>query len=187
MKSDPALRSIPVLIISASDAVNRRGLAVAGADYVVKPVARPWLVEAVKEELGSLRGKRILVADDDPKFRAQVRAFLGEEGVCEIVEAGGGSEALASIATRTPDLLLLDLLMPDIDGFEVLRRLRVDRRAVNLPVLVVTSKDLSLEEKAYVKRRLATLVRKGGADPNAIVRAALQQVAEHGARALPSR
>lgn len=61
---------------------------------------------------------------------------------------------------RTPDLLVLDLLMPEMDGFEVLRQLRADKRAMNLPVLVVTGKDLSLDEKTYIKQGLASLVSK---------------------------
>ena len=72
--------------------------------------------------------------------------------------------ALERMAERIPDLLILDLLMPGMDGFEVLRRLRQDRRAVNLRTLVVTAKNLRPEEKAYLNRQLASLVGKGEAD-----------------------
>jgi CheY-like chemotaxis protein len=67
---------------------------------------------------------------------------------------------LRQVAQQVPDLLLLDLLMPDMDGFEVLHQLRADKRALNVAVLVVTSKDLLPDEKARLKRKMASLVSK---------------------------
>ncbi len=159
IKDDSALRSIAVLIISASESINARGLAVGGAEYLLKPVSPAWLVQTVRAQLPQVAGARALVADDDPSFRKQVRECLEPEGLV-IEEAANGREALERMAQTMPDLLILDLLMPETDGFEVLRRLRTDRQAVNLPVLVVTGKSLDADEKAYIKRRMATLVRK---------------------------
>jgi CheY-like chemotaxis protein len=102
----------------------------------------------------------VLVVDDDAVFRGQVGASLAAAGDVQVVEAANGREALAYLGQHMPDLLVLDLLMPDIDGFEVLRQLRADRRAMNLPVLVVTGKDLQAHEKASLKRHLASLVSK---------------------------
>jgi CheY-like chemotaxis protein len=70
------------------------------------------------------------------------------------------------MALEPPDLLLLDLLMPEVDGFEVIRRLRRSRAAVNLPILVVTAKDLTLNERVYLRQSLASLVGKSEADLN---------------------
>jgi PAS domain S-box-containing protein len=160
VKSDPELRSIPILIISASDTINARGLAVGGADYLLKPVSPAWLLQSLRRQLLSLSGKRVLLVDDDAVFRRQVREWLAPEEGLELTEAGDGREALGCMAARMPDLLILDLLMPEMDGFELLTRLRADKRAVNLPVLVITGKDLSPEDKGYLKRRMGTLVRK---------------------------
>jgi PAS domain S-box-containing protein len=159
LKDDQVLRSIPVLIIAASEEANVRGLALAGADYLLKPVSPDWLLHAIRQCLPTLPGKCVLVVDDDAAFCRQVGAWLASEGVV-VEEGANGREALAHMARRIPDLLLLDLLMPEMDGFEVLRQLRVDRRTVNLPVLVVTGKDLLAEEKIYLKQKLATLVSK---------------------------
>jgi PAS domain S-box-containing protein len=159
LKDDPLLRSIPVLIISTSAEANVHGLALAGADYLLKPVSRKWLVQAVRQRLPSLSGKRVLVVDDDTDFRYQVARPLAKEGL-QVEEAKDGREALLRMKARMPDLLVLDLLMPEMDGFEVLRQLRTDKRAMNLPVLVVTGKDLSPDEKTYIKQGLASLVSK---------------------------
>jgi CheY-like chemotaxis protein len=102
----------------------------------------------------------VLVVDDDAVFRRQVEAALMATGDIRVVGAASGREALAHLAQHMPNLLVLDLLMPDIDGFEVLRQLRADRRAMNLPVLVVTGKDLHAHEKASLKQNLASLVSK---------------------------
>jgi CheY-like chemotaxis protein len=116
-------------------------------------------LQAIRQRLVTLSGRRVLVADDDMIFRRRVKGWLVAEGVT-VEEATDGREALACIAQRVPDLLLLDLLMPEVDGFEVLRQLRTDKRAMNLPVLVVTGKDLGADEKTYLKQKLATLVSK---------------------------
>lgn len=161
LKNDPTVRAIPVLIISSSAEASVRGLALAGADYLLKPVGPDpnGFLQAIRQRLVTLSGRRVLVADDDMIFRRRVKRWLVAEGVT-VEEATDGREALACIAQRVPDLLLLDLLMPEVDGFEVLRQLRTDKRAMNLPVLVVTGKDLGADEKTYLKQKLATLVSK---------------------------
>jgi signal transduction histidine kinase/CheY-like chemotaxis protein len=160
LKSDPALQSIPIIIISTSEEANIRGLALAGADYLLKPISPEWLRQAIRRHLPSLSGKRVLVVDDDAAFRRHVVELLAAEGDVQVEEAADGREALSRMAQNMPDLLLLDLLILEMDGFEVLHKLRADRHAVNLPVLVVTGKDLLPHEKAYIKRRMASLVSK---------------------------
>jgi CheY-like chemotaxis protein len=154
------LQSIPMIIISTNEEANVRGLALAGADYLLKPISPEWLRQAIRRHLPSLSGKRVLVVDDDAAFRRYVVELLATEGNIQVEEAADGREALSRIAQNMPDLLLLDLLILEMDGFEVMHKLRADRRAVNLPVLVVTGKDLLPHEKAYIKRRMASLVSK---------------------------
>jgi CheY-like chemotaxis protein len=151
LKDDPLLRTIPVLIISASTEANNRALALAGADYLLKPISSEWLMHAIEQRLPSVSGKRVLVVDDDMVFRHQVSAWLATEGIV-VEDAANGQEALTYLTHSLPDLLLLDLLLPEIDGFEVLRQLRANRRTMNLPVLIVTGKDLSADEKVDIIR-----------------------------------
>src|SRR3989449_4232860 len=165
LKSDPTLRPIPVLIISVSEETNTRGLALAGTDYLLKPVAPQWLRQAVQQRLPSLSSGRVLVVDDDAVFRHYVTKCLAAVGDIQVDEAANGREALVRMEQHWPDVLLLDLLTPEVDGFEMLLRLRADKRAMNLPVLVVTGKDLTPDEKAYIRHRLAEIVSKRGVSP----------------------
>jgi PAS domain S-box-containing protein len=160
LKSDPILQAIPIVIITTSDVANLRGLALAGADYLPRPFTSEGLMQAIRRHLPSLAGKHVLVADDDAAFRHQVVELLAAVEDLQVSEAANGLEALTHVAQRVPDLLLLDLLMPEMDGFEVLHQLRADKRAMNLPVLVVTGKDLIPTEKAHIKRKMAALVSK---------------------------
>ena len=160
LKSDPILQAIPIVIITTSEVANLRGLALAGADYLPRPFTSEGLMQAIRRHLPSPSGKRVLVADDDAAFRRQVVELLAAVENLQVAEAANGREVLAHVARRMPDLLLLDLLMPEMDGFEVLHRLRADKRAMNLPVLVVTGKDLIPAEKAHIKRKMAALVSK---------------------------
>ncbi|MBI4605927.1 MAG: response regulator [Planctomycetes bacterium] len=176
LKSDPALEPVPVFLISSSHDANARGLALAGADCLLKPCSREALCQAVRRQLPPHGGGRVLVADDDPVFLRQAACWLGEEEGLEVVEATSGTEALEEAFRRTPDLLVLDLVMPGPDGFEVLRTLREDGRFANLPVLVVTAKDLLPEEKARLKSRMATLVGKRPASLASLARLAAQML-----------
>jgi CheY-like chemotaxis protein len=160
LKSDPVLQASPIILITTSEEANLRGLALAGADYLPRPVSAEGLRQAIRRQLPSFAGKRVLVADDDSAFRRQVVELLTAEPGIQVMEATNGREVLRHVARRMPDLLLLDLLMPDMDGFEVLHRLRADKRAMNLPVLVVTGKDLLPDEKAHIKHKMASLVSK---------------------------
>jgi CheY-like chemotaxis protein/anti-sigma regulatory factor (Ser/Thr protein kinase) len=160
LKSDPVLQAIPIILITTSEEANLRGLALAGADYLPRPVSLEGLRQAIQRQLPSLSGKRVLVADDNRAFRHQVVELLAAEPDVQVTEASNGREVLRQVAQQVPDLLLLDLLMPDMDGFEVLHQLRADKRALNVAVLVVTSKDLLPDEKARLKRKMASLVSK---------------------------
>lgn len=177
MKADPMLRKLPTLIVSASETIESRGLAVAGADYIVKPVSPARLLEIVRQYLPTQTSKRVLVADDDSNFRRQVIECLAEEKRLIIDEARNGREALERMNEQFPDLLLLDLLMPECDGFEVLAALRSDVRAVNLPVLVITGQQLSPEDRARIKRRMASLVRKQESTIDHIAGVSMQMLA----------
>ena len=161
LRGNQQLRELPILVMSGRNA--KHGLALGGAEYVLKTVSREEFLAAVRRQLPDLEGKQVLIADDEPTTRARLASFLSNSGAT-ITQVSNGRLALESITLRPPDLLLLDLLMPEVDGFEVIRRLRRMRAAVNLPILVVTAKDLALREKVYLRQSLASLVGKSEAD-----------------------
>ena len=127
LKQDESLQHIPIVVMVGSDP-DVHGLAMGGADYALKSASREALVQAVHRQISDLHGKHILVADDDSVFRARIAHFLRSEQAW-VEEAENGTTALERMAGRIPDLLILDLLMPGMDGFEILRRLQQDRTA----------------------------------------------------------
>jgi len=164
LRSNQQLCGLPVLVMSGHTAADR-GLALGGAEYILKTAARDEFLAAVQRQLPDLKGKKILIADDEPTTRARLASFL-DHGGAVTTQVANGRLALERIALHPPDLLLLDLLMPEVDGFEVIRRLRRTRAAVSLPILVVTAKDLALNELIYLRQSLASLVGKSEADLN---------------------
>jgi PAS domain S-box-containing protein len=162
LRSNQQLLELPILVMSGRNA-KHHGLALGGAEYVLKTVSREEFLAAVRRQVPDLEGKQVLIADDEPTTRVRLASFLAQSGA-SIAQVSNGRLALESISLHPPDLLLLDLLMPEVDGFEVIRRLRRSRAAVNLPILVVTAKDLALRERVYLRQSLASLVGKSEAD-----------------------
>jgi len=162
LRSNQKFCGLPILMMSGQGSSDR-GLALGGAEYILKTVGREEFLAAVRRRLPDLSGKHVLIADDEPTTRARLAAFLDKSGAMT-TQVCNGRFALERIALQPPDLLLLDLLMPEVDGFEVIRRLRRTRAAVNLPILVVTSKDLALDDMVYLRQSLASLVGKSEAD-----------------------
>jgi PAS domain S-box-containing protein len=162
LKADRDLQSTPVVIITTTES-RLRGLALEGADYVRKSSDPSQILDAVRRRLPQVAGKAVLIVDDDAHFRQSLAHLLEAEGASPIEEAAGGQDALSAIARRMPDLLILDFLMDDIDGFEVLRRLRRNREAVNLQVILVSGKSLTKKERKYLSRPMAEAVNQRAA------------------------
>jgi CheY-like chemotaxis protein len=113
----------------------------------------------LRRNLAPERGKA-LVVDDNPDSRRLATMFLNDEGF-ETREAENGSHALKQLQEFTPDLIILDLLMPEMDGMTFLEALRRDPRYLHLPVVVVTAKELSEGEKHRLGTEAAAVIRKG--------------------------
>ncbi|MBD2071019.1 response regulator [Leptolyngbya sp. FACHB-671] len=168
IKGDRQLASLPVMVITMTEP-NTKGLVFKGAEYLPKTAAPEMLQQAVEHYLPQSSSKVLLVVDDDPNFRQQVIDSLDETADVHFIEAENGKQALEYIQQQLPDLLILDLLMPQINGFEVLQFLRSDRNTLTLPVLVMTGADLTSAEKAYLKQGLATLVSKQAVGTEALI------------------
>src|SRR5438876_11402246 len=112
-------------------------------------------------EHGVRSGATILVIDDDPNALEIVTCQLEQAGDYRIVTAPGGQAGLECIATQRPDLIILDLMMPEVDGFAVLEQLDRDPSNSAIPIMILTAKDLSSAERAALNQRVNALLTKG--------------------------
>jgi CheY-like chemotaxis protein len=159
LKADPELRKVPVLLVTIMGD-SELGFALGAADYITKPFDREVLVQAVNRHARPDGGAQILVVDDDWKSRNMLRRTLAREG-WTVAEAGDGREAVRQIESARPALVLLDLMMPEMDGFEVLERMRAEPAWRDIPVIVVTAKDLTQDEIEQLNGRVVKILQKG--------------------------
>jgi CheY-like chemotaxis protein len=162
LKSDPSLAGIPVILVSVVDEQSR-GYSLGAAEYLVKPVDRDRLNEALRRLCGPGRAGRLLVVEDDVTTREMVRHALEREG-WTVTEAENGRIALARLAEAQPDAIVLDLLMPEMDGFEFLGELRRDLAWRDVPVLVLTAMDLSDADRRRLSGEVERIFRKDAGD-----------------------
>jgi PAS domain S-box-containing protein len=157
LKADPQLGAIPLVVVSIV-AEERRGSILGAVDILEKPVVRDELLAALQRSLLPARPK-ILVVDDEEDARRILLSHLAEEPV-EVRTAVNGREALDALQTFPADLIMLDLVMPEMDGVTFLDTLRADPRYQQLPVIVVTSKELSAAEKEQLRLQALEIVKK---------------------------
>ena len=164
LKADAATADIPVVMVTIVDDKNL-GYALGAADYLTKPIDRDRLVAVLARH----RPRRpILVVDDDPDLRELLRRTLEREGYL-VLEAADGRSALARIEERLPGLILLDLMMPHMNGFELLTELRARPEWRGIPVIVVTAKDLTPEERQRLNGHVEKILAKGALGPEALL------------------
>jgi len=162
LKNDPRTSNIPVIVVTIED---QRGLGTAlGADeYLIKPVDKATLLAAVERCLQSRGGaaptRTILVVEDDVSTLEVIVELLKANGYA-VSTAADGEEARISVAQALPELVILDLVLPKVSGFELLAEWRSRPRTADLPVFVLTSKDLTKEEEKYIHAHAESLLRK---------------------------
>ncbi|MBI3006926.1 MAG: response regulator [candidate division NC10 bacterium] len=162
LKEDPATRGIPVVVLSVV-ARTRAGFAAGAVEYLEKPVNRASLLTAVGRYCVPNAGQappRVLVVDDDARVLEMLEDSLGRAGYA-VRTAPEGEAGLALASREVPDLMVLDLLMPGLSGFEVLERLRADRQTADLPVIVYTVASLTAADRERLNREALSLVEKG--------------------------
>jgi signal transduction histidine kinase/DNA-binding response OmpR family regulator len=159
LKASPDHREIPVVMATL---VEDRALAysLGAADFLSKPIDRTRLLSAVSQALSRGQASEILVVDDENDARELIKRQLDGLGA-ELREAANGREALARLEESIPDLILLDLMMPDMDGFEFLDEMAKREAWKDVPVVIVSAKDLSPEERTRLSSRVAHLFEKG--------------------------
>ncbi len=159
LKKDPQSAAIPVLMISVTEQ-QALGLAIGADDYLVKPVHQDNLVQAMAKHLPSGISRPILVVDDDATTRSMLRRQLERQG-WRVIEAASGAEGLLRVGSMAPALVLLDLVMPGMDGFAFLDALRSKFGAAAVPIIVLTAKELSPDEEQELSTRVAKVIAKG--------------------------
>jgi CheY-like chemotaxis protein len=157
-KADPGLADLPIIIVSMVDE-RGKGLALGAADYLVKPVGREDLLNALAHVSALPPQAKVLAIDDDPMAIELIEAVLEPAGYV-VIAARRGDEGIALARAERPDLLLLDLVMPEIDGFTVVDELRSDPATAEIPIIVLTSKTLTAGDKERLKGRIAHVAQK---------------------------
>jgi CheY-like chemotaxis protein len=175
MKADPQLANIPVIMLTIVDDRNL-GYSLGASEYMTKPVDRERLLNLVRRFTARKINAVVLIVDDDAEVRDVVRTTLRNAGL-NTAEAANGRAALEWMDENpAPDLVLLDLMMPEMDGFQFLDQIRGDAARRELPIVVLTAKDLTAEERAFLAERTILVLGKS-AQPISSLGAALVAIA----------
>ena len=159
LKADRDLADIPVIMISISDR-HEMGFALGAADFMTKPIDWDRLVTLLRRFRCERPPCPILVVEDDPAMREMFRRTLEKDG-WRVIEAITGRDALRRIAEERPELIILDLMLPEMDGFEVAEELRRNPAWQSIPIVVVTAKDLTEEDRRRLNGSVQKILQKG--------------------------
>jgi signal transduction histidine kinase/CheY-like chemotaxis protein len=167
LRQDAQLAEIPVIMVTIVDE-QHRGMALGAAGYLTKPIDRERLNALVQRFHSPSRRTRILVVEDDDVQRERVRSWL-EAQQWLVKEAANGREALASLEEEKPDLILLDLMMPEMDGFQLVAALQEAPQWRDIPVIVVTAMDLTAADRARLNSAIESVLVKDAFQPAELV------------------
>ncbi|HYL00350.1 MAG TPA: response regulator, partial [Steroidobacteraceae bacterium] len=167
LKGDPQLADIPVVLVTIED--NRsRGYSLGATEYMTKPIDRDRLISLLQGISGPV-ARKVLLVDDDEIMRESMRRVLEQEK-WEVAGAGNGRVALERLREACPDAIVLDLMMPEMDGFEFLVELRQRAEWRDIPVLVLTAKDLSVEDQKQLNGYVERVMRKSASELGELLR-----------------
>ena len=160
LKQDALTRDIPVIICSIIGDKNK-GFELGAADYLTKPIVESELVNALKHADEQQRGQiKVLVVDDQADDILLIRRMLEAQNY-QIIEADSGKAGLEFARNRTPDLILLDLSMPEMDGFAVVDGLKMDEKTRDIPIIIVSAKEPTPAEYEFLTGQVEVLLHKG--------------------------
>ena len=176
MKSDPELSHIPVILITIVDDRNL-GYSLGASEYMTKPIDRARLIALLRQFTEKDTRGLVLIVDDDPAVRHLVKVAVEGTGL-EAAAAENGKIGLEWLSAHPPpSLILLDLMMPTMDGFEFLDRIRDNKAWSDVPVVVLTAKELTEAERGFLAERTILVLSKG-AQPIGSLGAALASIAQ---------
>jgi CheY-like chemotaxis protein len=177
LKGEPELEQIPVLMITIVGEKDL-GYTLGAVEHLTKPVERDKLRQLVKKYAGPAGSGHALVVDDDESVRSLFARSLKEAG-WTVAEAENGSLALDLAADRTPDLILLDLMMPVMDGFDFMLHFRELEDCSSVPIIVITAKDLSDRDRERLAGGAERIVEKGALTRQQLLEQVRELVAHH--------
>jgi signal transduction histidine kinase/DNA-binding response OmpR family regulator len=179
LKADSATADIPVVMVSMVDDKDI-GYALGASDYVLKPFDREKLLAVLRRYKCEKPPCPVLVVEDDPATRDVIRRTLEQDG-WRVSEAENGRVALQAVEQDSPELILLDLMMPEMDGFEFVSALRRNESSRHIPVVVVTAKDLSPDDRSRLEGHVRRIFQKGAFTREELIREIRRLVPhEHG-------
>jgi signal transduction histidine kinase/CheY-like chemotaxis protein len=175
LKGDPELAEIPVIVVTILDEKSR-GYALGATDYMVKPIDRERLAGVLRTLCGGRPTPHVLVVEDDEAIRAVIRQTLERAGFA-LTEAENGRVGLARVAERRPDVIVLDLVMPEMNGFEFLAALRSHEAWRTVPVVVLTALELGEEDRRRLNGEVERVLRKGACERDELLEEIRQALA----------
>jgi len=185
MKSDPALQHIPVIMLTIVDDRNL-GYSLGASEFMTKPVDRNRLMALLRKLAPAKKNATILIVDDDPDVRGVVKATVEAAGMIS-AEAANGRVALEWLERHpAPALILLDLMMPEVDGFAFLEKIHDVKGLDEVPIVVLTAKDLTAREREFLAERTLLVLSKSG-QPIGSLGAALSALARRNHAAASER
>jgi signal transduction histidine kinase/CheY-like chemotaxis protein len=167
IKANEETREIPVLVISVLDE-KKKGMTLGAEDFWVKPIERNWLIERLRDFQKRRPVKKILVIDDEEISRYLIRSYTSELS-CKVIEAPSGKEGIRKAVEEKPEVIFLDLIMPEMDGFETLNELKRNPLTCEIPVIVITSKVLMEEERKRLEDRVTRILSKETASRESVM------------------
>ncbi len=168
LTADPQTRDIPVFIVTINDD-RQRGLELGASEYLLKPVKRDKLLSLLSIYVKSADADVLLVEDDKDSAEIIVRA--AHQAGHKIRHAENGVKGIEALTQKRPDVIVLDLMMPEMDGFEFLRKIRSDAALKTIPVIVVTAKTLTDEDRGFLTEMADRFHQKAALPPSELVRA----------------
>jgi signal transduction histidine kinase/CheY-like chemotaxis protein len=169
LKKDPDLSHVPILLCTILDDRNL-GFALGASEFLTKPVDRNQLVALLRKHArGHTPSGRVLLVEDEPVSRQMLARLMQKEGWA-VTEAENGRVALERLAAERPGLILLDLMMPVLDGFEFVNEMRKIEANRSIPIIVVTAMDLTPEDHRRLSGHVEAILRKGGRSANELLR-----------------
>ena len=176
LKADPATRDIPIIVLSIID--NKElGFSLGAFDYLLKPFQKEAILAALLRIPGT-PAKRVLVVDDEPAAVDLLTQILQDEGY-QVKGVCRGEEALQALEASPQDIILLDLLMPEMDGFEVVQRVKANPRWRDIPIIVVTAKDLTDDDCTFLCQSVDRIMQKAGLARETLMKEVQSLLREH--------